>query len=229
MTIRTIQRRRAIFCTNQPFAGGPGAKVYAGLGSADLIRYRPNVIFQPRVMPVNPVFSNDVSLATVTSPTNTINFTAPAAWSGRSDIWIQVRTWGNGWENESIYQPLNVGIDGGGALVQFIAGTYTRQATTYGDAPSAILNFLWNNQANCVQATAFKAVYVSCPTNFGTVTAAAVSGRAQNLVIPGALAAGTYHYTLTAVNGSVTLLIDTFSFTILAAPTVTGSATYVED
>jgi hypothetical protein len=219
----------SVVLINRPFQGSTeGAKAYGGLGGCDLIRYRPNQIFDPFKLPLNGDFANDVSLATVRAPTISLGFTAPSAWWGRNDVWLQVRTFANDLENESFYRPRRISIDGSGNLVPSIVGEYLLLGVDPGDAGAVAIRFAWILSRDSIGAKLFAAVYVSGPTNPGTVTVAPQAGLIQRLPIAG-LAAGSYQFQLQAQNGGVHLTLGVISFTVASVPTGSGSLSIREN
>jgi hypothetical protein len=214
---------------NRPFQGATDqAKVYAGLGSSDLIRYRPNQVFDGNNIPINYQALNDVSVATETNPDDLFMFVAPVEWYSRDDIWLQVRTSANDYENETLYRPRRIALDGSGNLVRTISGTYVLLGVDPGDAGSPSIRFMWTSDRSSLAVLEFQAVYVSGTSNFGTVTVPIVRGRVQRLELSG-LATGSYSCTLKAKNSSVLLTLGTVTFTVASAPTTTGALVIVEN
>jgi hypothetical protein len=212
--------------TNQPFSG-TGAKLYAGIGSAAAIQYRPQKTYDSRKPTINATFVNDVSVASVTSPTASFSLTVPAAWHNQT-VYLQTRVFSGGWENETFWRPRAVQIDGSGNLVQFVAGTYRRLGVDLVDGGGVTVRYSWLQNRDSLKVGYFSIAWVSGPTHFATVSVGIYQQRVQRIGLAG-LAAGNYTATLTAYSGTTGLLVDTISFTIPAAPATTATLTISED
>jgi len=222
-----IARNRSICLTNRPFQGTKGAKLYGGLGGPENIQYRPNKIYDGRRLPMQPSSSNDASLATVVSPTNQFVVALPVAWYGRSDIWLQVRTFAGDYENETIYRPRNLSLNGSGNLVGIVSGTAVILGVDVGVSGSASIRFAWTPDLNCATLTAFAAVWLSGPTVLGTLAQSMAGSRHQEFALTG-LAVGTYSFRLEARAGSVAMVLGVVNVVIPAVPSTTATLTAVE-
>jgi hypothetical protein len=222
-----IARNRQICLTNRPFQGTKGAKLYGGLGGPENIQYRQNKIFDGRHLPLNPIDSNDTSLATVVSPTNQFVVALPAAWWGHDDIWLQVRTFEADYENETIYRPRNLSLDGSGNTVAIVSGTSLILGVDVGLSGTATIRFVWTPDLNCAALTAFAAVWLSGPTVLGTLTQGVAGSRNQAFELTG-LAVGTYSFRLEARSGAVALVLGVVNVVIPAVPSTTATLTAVE-
>ncbi|WP_440591895.1 hypothetical protein [Schlesneria sp.] len=220
-------RNRSICLTNRPFEGSKGAKLYAGLGGPDQIPYRHHKILDGRHPPLNPPASNDTSIATVVSPVNQFVTALPAAWWGRDDIWLQVRTFEGDHENESIHGPRNVALDGNGDVIGIVAGAANVLGVDVGSTGSATIRFVWTPEPNCAALTDFAAVWLSGPSVLGTLLQAPSGSRIQAFLLTG-LSAGTYSFRLEARAGAVALVLATANVVIPAVPSTTATLTAVE-
>jgi len=223
-----FMRGRPVLLVNRPFQGSLGAKAYAGLGTPQDIQYRPQKTFCAKHVPINPVFNNDVSVATTISGANTLTFSAPVAWWGRDDIWIQIRTFQGDFENESIYRPVNLALDNTGSIVKILAGTGSLLRVVLNPGGSAKIEFNWTRAFNCAPLTGFAAVQTAGPTTIALVSGPVSSTRIQTLTING-MSPGTYTFTIQARINARALALFSVNVVIPPVPTSTISLSYQED
>jgi hypothetical protein len=212
---------------NRPFAGGPGLKVYGGVGSdPTAIAYRANKIFDPQCLPLNPSFNNDVSLATVNSPTAVATFTAPAAWFGQT-VWLNVRTFGGDLENEQIAGARRLDLDGSGNAKVIFAGTGYLLGVDPVDSGGAVVRFIWKQDSNSVGADHFAAVRLTGPTSPADFVVTPSSARIARLRLT-SLSVGTYTFRIEVRrSGSTSITLGTATVIIPAVPSTTATISLV--
>lgn len=173
-------------------------------------------------------FLKTLALVQVSSPTTTISYSFPStAWGQK--LWIQLRTFAGDYENESLFRPVQITLDGSGNIFEFLSGIYQLLSVAVGDGGSAVINFTWVLNSQSVPVAHFVATRVSGPTSPGPTSVVPASGRIQAVTISG-LSTGTYVFALTAVSTLGTIFAcGSVTVTIPAAPTTTATLTYIED
>lgn len=103
--------RQRIVCA-RPFQGSLGAKLYVG-DTETTILFRNMQVTSAQLLQMHDRSTADAAVATVTSPTNELEYTLPVAKQGVNQ-WYQVRTHLNDYQNETIYLPRRFKTDVGG-------------------------------------------------------------------------------------------------------------------
>lgn len=224
--MQLIAKNRVACQVNRPFSGNLGVRLYAGLGSPAAIRYRVNQIFARHLLNLSPLPSNDVALGT--GPTSPLAVTFPSSWFGRNDIWLQLRTFANDFENDSIYRPVNISLDSNGNTSVILSGSVTVIDVTPKANGQADVQFVWTPAQGSVTPDGFQTVVVSGPNAPSQGLWTLQNQRVQKDTLTG-LVVGTYSFRMDAVSGSVAVTVATFAVTISQVPTSTVSLSIVGD
>ena len=231
--MRVINCQPLVF-VQRPFSGSTGVSLYWGY-SASGIAFRRSLIFNAcdffftlDVLFGAASFKKGLAAALVTSPTTTISASIPStAWS--QQIWVQLREFANDYENETIFRPQQITLDGSGNPVEFLSGTFLLLGVTVGDSGSATINFTWVLSSQSAPVAHFVAARVSGPTSPSPTSIVPSSARMQALSLSG-LSTGTYVFAVTAVSALGTVFVcGSVTVTIPAVPTTTATLTYIED
>lgn len=205
-------RGRNHVIVERPYAGSLGAKLYVAAGEPTDIIYRPNRVFDPQHLKLQPVTERDLSVATVTDPTEVFHYTLPAALVG-VQISCQVRTFANDYENETIYRPRTLTSDGGGDEVSKIMGTGQIVSTVKLDGGGRRIRFIYKASLQGVQPEEFALVKTAGTGTIADVVQAAF-GRADAIDVTGLTDGQEYTFRLEARATGVTALnLDTVTFT----------------
>lgn len=225
----------------RPFAGGRGASLYIGDGDplADpgpgCIAYRRNTILDgadslvPYLDEVLDLGAASVpktlAVAQVEEPVDELPYTIPAELFDRV-VWAQVRTFQDHVENESIYRPRRIVLDGSGDVENRILGSAAVVQKLALDGGGLRVDFVWTSVRDGTQPIQFALVRTAGPTSPSTATVLAVAGqRNYSITITGLQNAGAYTFRLDAEAGLVadTLISGiTFSADAAGPPSVSG-------
>lgn len=209
------------YCYNhRPFAGGLGAALYVGIGSATAIRYRrgmiPNgcdfAIWGPQSDFGAANVKKTLYVETIKSPTAQFSYTIPAAYFSQ-DLFFQVRTHQADIENESIYRPESLEIDGSGNAVNEISGTGRILRIEIRDGGTLRIRFVYDSVRDGLQPTQFVITKTSGPGSVDPVAVTHTGKRYYELDIPSLVDATEYTFELTAENGATTAVLDSVTAT----------------
>lgn len=207
-----VTRRTKILNTNRPFAGD-GVKMYIGEPNATDIRFRPNQIVAQNYSPILMPTSNDVSVATVSSPADSIDYTLPAELTDLP-VWYQLRRFKGDRENETIYRPRQLTTDGDGDEDDTINGSAIVTRLQKRDAGGLRITFVWTAVRDGLQPTQFVVSKTSGSGTIASVVVVATSAREYSADVVGLTDGVAYEFQLDAENGSVTAtLISGIAFT----------------
>lgn len=211
--MRIVCEDHTICFAQRPFAGTLGASLYLGDGdpSADpgqtSIVYRRNLILDGVDQLVScgvtlPLGASSVpktpAVAQVASPTDELSYAIPAALHGRV-VWAQVRTFAGDVENESIYRPRRIVLDGDGDLDDRILGAARVTELVALDGGGVLVRFTYDAARDGAQPTQFALVRTAGPTSPASGTTPFVSGgRRYEISIPSLQHAGSYTFKLRA-------------------------------
>jgi hypothetical protein len=220
--MRARSQNTRILLGQRPFAGDLGASLYAGTPAGVDIRYRRNKPVCPGALwwPVSTTETIDPGaasvdktqrVASVTSPTDSIAYTLPAELLG-VNVACQVRTYQDDYENETIYRPVIVGVDGGGDPADAILGTAVVITQEKRDSGGLRVQFAYTASRDGLQPTEFALVKTSGSGTVADVVITA-SGRSNTIIVTGLTDGVTYGFRLEARNGSVTASLATLTFT----------------
>ena len=229
MTSLVVCRGVKILNTNRPF-DGDGVKMYVGT-SPESIRYRPNQIVSQNYAPLIYPTTNDVSVATKSSPnaTDEISYTLPAALID-TEVWYQLRTYKDDYENQSIYRPRRLVTDGDGEEDNQIHGTALVTQLQKRDGGGLRIKFLYTAARDGLQPTQFVIVKTSGSGTIASVVVTATNAREYTADVAGLTNGVAYQFRLDAENGDVTAtLLTGIAFTGDAAgPAAVTSLVAVE-
>lgn len=201
-------------CLQQrPYAGGLGASLYLGSGDPDADPGPSSILFRRnRILfgGAHLVFlGTDVQLggasipktpavAQVTSPTAEINYSIPEYLEGKV-VWAQIRTFKDDVENESIYRPRRIVLDGDGELDDRILGTAYVTELIALDGGGLTVKFIYSASRDGAQPVQFVLSRTAGPTSPSPATTPFVAGQRQfELTIASLQDAGAYTFTLSA-------------------------------
>lgn len=123
-----IQPGNPVFLSEQPFAGGLGASLYAAIDDgrgAAAIEYRPHQLSGPPTLYSGPVdLRKTKRLADVDQPTAELRFEIPAAWLGQT-VWVNPRTHAQDFENRTLFRPRQIHISAEGTVDTPVLGKAT--------------------------------------------------------------------------------------------------------
>lgn len=217
---------------NRPFAGGLGAALYVGLGTPDAIRYRRGMILDGCDFEVfrNSDFQFGAAAVqktlyaeTIKSPIAQFSYTIPAAYYGQ-DVYFQVRTHEADIENESIYRPQKLLIDGSGNGVNEILGSGRILRVEIRDGGTIRIRFVYDAVRDGLQPTQFVITKTVGPGIVDPVTVTHTNKRFYEADIPSLVDAMDYTFQLAAENGPTTAVLDSVTATADAAgpPAISG-------
>lgn len=157
--MRCVVEDHELLLYHRPFAGSLGVSLYAAPVDPEAdpgpraIEYRRNRILNSSdqcLAGVDGVFNLGATsvekcprLAVVTQPTEEISFTIPAEWEGQT-VHVQLRPYAEDYENETVYRPRKLTLDGDGEDATPVLGTATVLATEKRDGGGMRLRFAWN-------------------------------------------------------------------------------------
>lgn len=221
--MRVTGTGRRIVLTARPYQGSTeGASLYVGTPDENSINYRRNKSVSPG-QPFRTVGTKTITpgaagsipktrrVAFVTNPTQTINYTLPAALVG-VPVAFQVRTFRDDLENEQIYRPVVTGTDGSGNQSDTIQGTATILDPIKLDGGGVRVKFVFTASAYGIQPTQFALVQTAGPGSLpdAVITAA---GSLNSIDIAGLTNATAYGWNLQARNGAVSVVLGAVTFT----------------
>lgn len=207
-----FQRGRNHVIVERPFQGSLGAKLYVAAGDPTDIIYRPNRVYDPRHLKLQPVTERDMSVATVNSPDEEFSYTLPAELIG-VDISCQVRTFANDYENETIYRARTLASDGGGDEVSEIRGSGQIVSTVKLDGGGRRIRFIYRASIEGVQPESFALVKTAGSGTIADVVQSA-GARADAIDVTGLTDGQEYTFRLEArATGVSALNLDTVTFT----------------
>jgi len=216
-------RNRNLLLTERPFEGELGAKLYVGVGAPEHILYRPARAFNPLHPPLVIDTTRDVSVATTNTPP--LEYTLPAELVGQ-DVWYQVRTFANDYENDTIYRPRQLLTDEGGDGEDRIVGTAKVVGLEKRDGGGLRVLFAYTMSRDGLQPETFSVVKVTGP---GTVAIAQVTAKTDQrdyaIDVEDLADATAYTFDLVGHSGAIdTVLVSGFEFTADAEGpgTITG-------
>lgn len=223
--MRIINCQDLVFI-HRPFAGSLGASLYVGAGEVS-INYRRNRILDgaDSLLVITGVtnlgaasFPKSQAVGKVTSPTAAINYTLPAGLLN-TEVWGQVRTFANDYENETVFRPRRLTTDGSGNPVGQILGRAKLIEAHVRDSGGMRLRFNWIPNRDGVQPATFSVVKTAGGGTVPTVTVSAVTGqREYSISVPSLSDGVTYTFALHAANGLVSAtLLSGISFTAVAS------------
>ena len=210
------QRGRNHVLAERPYQDGPGAKLYVAAGTPADIVYRPPRAFDPRHHSLRPITTRDLSVATVNSPDTELTYNLPAELIG-VPIAVQVRTFADDYENETIYRPWATGSDGSGEQSDTIQGTATILSPVKQDAGGMSVAFWYYSSRFGIQPTQFALVQTSGPGSLADVVIDVAAGPANVITIDGLTDATAYGWNLEARSGAVSAVLGAITFTADAA------------
>lgn len=219
--MRISDRRTHVLLANRPFQGGPGISLYVGTPAATAIRYRRFKAVCPGV-PWRPVSTETIDpgaatvpkcrrVGSVTSPTTSIDYTLPAELVN-VPLAVNVRTYQNDYENESIYRQVITSTDSGGDGVDSILGSALILSVNKRDAGGVLVRFVYTAARDGLQPDQFALVQTSGPGSLDDAVIDSTS-RENSIEITGLTDGATYGWRLEARNGAVTANLGTVSFT----------------
>jgi hypothetical protein len=209
--VRIFNRGRNTIITDRPYQGGPGAKLYVAAGNPTDIIYRAARAYDPKHLALQPVVTRDVSVATVNSPTTRLSYTLPAALLN-TQLSCQVRTFAGDYENETIYRPRIVSVDGGGTPNDSILGTAVVISIEKRDNGGVLVTFAYTASANGLQPDTFALLKTS---GGGTVADSTIpaTDRVQSIETDGLADGVAYGFNLQARSGAITVVLGSLTFT----------------
>jgi len=218
--MRARSRNVRVILADRPFQGGLGASLYVGSPGASDIRYRRGRIMSPN-SPFWPISTNLIDpgaasvpksqrVASTTSPTDELSYTLPIAMRDVT-VAVQVRTYWNDYENETIYRPFLTGVDGGGDEDGQILGTVSILPPVKLDGGGMSVSFQYYASPLGEQPLQFALVQTSGP---GSLPDAVIPANDFNVVeIDGLTNAATYGWNLEGRNGTTAVVLGTVTFT----------------
>lgn len=232
--MRILQDDVALVLADRPFAGGLGAALYLGRGSASAIEYRRNRLLDGAtslvpLLSMYPLGAASVpktpAVDLVKSPTTALEATIPAGWLP-GDVWANVRTHQADIENETIYHPRRLNADGSGDVVDAVLGTARVLGLDKRDAGGLRIRWIYAASVDGLQPEYFLCRKTAGPTTVASITTAAIDGgRDYAFELAGLQDGGVYTFAIDAVAGTITTtLLTGIDFTADAAgpPAVSG-------
>ncbi|MEK9810819.1 MAG: hypothetical protein VW362_10250 [Candidatus Nanopelagicales bacterium] len=157
--------------------------------------------------------SSSAAVAVVKSPTTQISVALDATYTSVT-FWCQIRTHQDSIENETIWRPIRVSVDGSQDDSKSIDGAAIVTATEKLDGGGLRLRFLYLPATTGTQPTSFVLTPTSGPTTPADATITYVTGQLDySTDITGLTDAGAYTWNLNATDGTVTTTLTTVSFT----------------
>lgn len=228
--MRIVCEKHLLLLNDHPFADGVGASLYLGDGDPQAdpgqscIVYRKNRLFGgvDFLLPTFGIGAASVpktqAVAQVDSPDAELSYAIPSALFGRV-VWAQVRTFQDDVENETIYRPRRIVLDGAGALDAQILGAARITELVKRDAGGLLVRFVYESVRDGVQPAQFVLARTAGPTSPNPVVVTAVTGqRNYELEMTGLQNAGAYTFTLRGENSPASAdLVTGITFTADAA------------
>ena len=246
--MRILAEDQDLLFAARPFEGDVGVSLYVGVvdpandpgptaivhcrkrslnGGGDLLAYpRQEYDLGAASVPKTP------RIASAESPDAELSLTIPAAWHDKA-VWLQLRTFADDLENETLYRPRRLLLTTEGDLDEIVSGTATLLSTQKRDAGGLLVKFRYNPSREGLQPTQFLLRQL---TGTGTITDGsvdyvppfAVGDLGQQLYeveVTGLTDAAAYTFALLGTDGTTqTELIASIPFTADAAgpPAVSG-------
>lgn len=227
--MRLLCQDHALLPSQRPYADGRGASLYVGDGAPgdnpreDVILYRRNYIFDGAEQLValgetvdlgGASFVKTPAVDQVDSPADELSYAIPAALHGRV-VWAQVRTFEDDVENETIYRPRRLVLDGDGELDAQILGTARITELVKRDAGGLLVRFVYESSRDGVQPAQFVLARTAGPTTPNPVVLiASGSRRNYEIEVAGLTNAGAYTFKLSAENSPASVdLVTGIAFT----------------
>lgn len=201
-----------------------GAALYvsaAGVDDPTAIRYRhgrplsghviaAGVEWQPGTH-----FLHDACVAIIVSPTNEITYSLPAEYHGTT-FWAQVRSHASGLENETLWRPQRITLDGGGdgGSASTIDGTAIVLAVEKRDGGGLRVRFRYLSAETGLTPDTFTLSRTAGPTSPSDVsTSYQIGARDYTLDVESLTDAGAYTFALKATSGAAESTLTTIDFT----------------
>lgn len=233
--MRFFKRDQKVFPLRNRFEGGPGVSLYlgpAGVDDAEKIVFRKRRFLNGQVwFPLTTnwnggqeYFLHDSIVAQVDCPASEITYTLPASYDDVT-FWLQLRTFESGLENQSIYRPQRVTVDGDQNGSSTIDGTAIITGVIKLDDGGMRLQWLWLPAVTGIQPTTFVIRQTSGPTVVSDVETTVDTDIVVNEADVSSLQdAGLYGFNLLAVNGATSQTLASVTFTADATgPTAAAS------
>lgn len=191
----------------------------AGVDDARQIRYRNYRPIGGHVLPSGNswdpavTFLHDAAVTIVVSPTAEITYSLPAEYHGTT-FWAQLRTHSAGIENETVYRPQRITVDGSGDVSSTIDGSALILAQEKRDGGGLRLRFLYLPAVTGVAPETFTLSRTAGPTTpaDGTATYQA-SVLEYSIDLSSLQDGGSYTFALKASAGAVESTLATVEFT----------------
>ncbi len=239
--MRILAEDQDLVFIDRPYAGGVGASLYAAAvdpendpgptaleyrrnrildGAGDLLAYqRTSFDLGAASVPKSP------RIAAVDAPTAEFSYPVPESWHGKA-VWLQVRTFADDREHDTIYRPVRVLVDDAGEITPSIMGTVTVTELEKRDAGGLLVRFVFAASRDGIQPQAFT---LRKATGTGTIadgTTPFISGqRIYELEVTGLTDAVAYTFDLLGVIGEAEQTLQpaiAFTADATGPPSVTG-------
>lgn len=232
--MRILADDQSLLFVARPFAGGVGASLYAAVVDPDddpgptSIEYRrgrtldgcDSLLAHTRGQFDLGAASvpKTTRIAAVESPTTAFALPIPEAWHDRA-VWLQVRTFADDRENETIYRPQRLRIDDSGEIVEEVRGLAVLLATEKRDAGGLLVRFQFTAAASAVEPEQFLLRQTGGPGSVDDGTVPYLTGQRLYEIEVHDLQDGTaYTFALLGLIGTTeTPLLDGIAFTADAA------------
>lgn len=236
--MRARSHNTRVLLGQRPFADGPGASLYVGTPNGRSIRYR-------RLKPVGPAsrwyaqsttatidpgadsVDKTQRVATADSPATQMTYTLPASLLN-VDVAVQVRTFQNDRENQTIYRPVIVGVDGSGEQNDEVRGSVTVLAIEKRDAGGLLVRIAWTPSRDGVQPETLR---LRKSSGAGTVADVDVvpndAIRLYEFEVEGLSNGVTYGFVVQGIAGAVTTALASLEFTADSAGPTSVTVTAV--
>lgn len=153
------------------------------------------------------------AIAFVDSPTAEIRYPIPVEWHGKT-IWAQVRTHAQDYENETLYRPRQITLDGSGDDDTPVYGTATILAAEKHNDGGLRVRFSFTASRTGATPTAFT---LTKATGTRTIAPGSVDyvadGRTYEVDVAGLTDAEAYTFTLSATHAGGSTDLATVAFT----------------
>lgn len=158
-------------------------------------------------------FLHDAAVSIAVSPTNEISYALPAAYNGTT-FWAQVRTHSNGVENETLFRPQRITVDGSGNGSGTIDGAALILDTQKRDAGGMRVRFIYLPATTGLAPVTFTISRTAGPTSPADVSTSYIDGALEYSIDVDSLQdAGAYTFELKATNGAAEKVLATVNFT----------------
>lgn len=153
-------------------------------------------------------------LESVTSPTGEISYQIPVEWQEKT-VWVQLRTFAEDFENETIYRPRRIVLDGDGDDATPVLSTATVLALEKRDGGGLLVRFAYNQTRDSATPNQF---VLTKATGAGSISPGVVAfadeQRIYEIEVTGLANAVAYTFTLHAETDAVsTDLVTGIAFT----------------